>query len=179
MLEDTYLILTSDHGEMFERGISGHSTPVLYQPLLKVPLLIFEPGRSERLDVHAPTSALDILPTVLYMAGQAVPPDWTEGVLLPPYNAEVDQQRSVYSVYSYNSKQDQVLAESSVAMIKGRYKLVYYFGYKQAAGGLVELFDIETDPQELQDLSSAQAAIADEMLTELKARLAEVNAPYV
>jgi arylsulfatase A-like enzyme len=179
LLEDSYVVLTSDHGEMFERGISGHSTPVLYQPLIRVPLMIFEPGRRDRLDIHSHTSALDILPTILHMAGQAASAAWAEGVLLPPYNTDVNENRSIYSVFSYYSEKDQVLGETSVAMIKGKYKLVYYFGYKETGGDLVELFDIETDPEELQDLSFSQAAVTDELLTELKAKLVEVNKPYI
>src|SRR6266498_5564007 len=45
VLDNSWLILTSDHGEMNERGISGHMTNSLYQPILRVPLMIFEPGR--------------------------------------------------------------------------------------------------------------------------------------
>ena len=46
VLENTYLILTSDHGEMFERGILGHMTPSLHQPVINIPLVIFPPGVS-------------------------------------------------------------------------------------------------------------------------------------
>ena len=51
-LENTWIVLTSDHGEMFERGIEGHRTPVLYEPVVRVPLLIFEPGRESRTDIY-------------------------------------------------------------------------------------------------------------------------------
>ena len=61
LLENTYVVLTSDHGEMLDRGIGGHSTPVLYQPLVRVPLAILEPGRDLREDVHVPTSAIDLI----------------------------------------------------------------------------------------------------------------------
>ena len=62
-LDNTWLILTSDHGEIFNYGIRGHDTPVMYQPLLQVPLVIFEPGRKTRLDVYENTSGVDLLPT--------------------------------------------------------------------------------------------------------------------
>ena len=65
LLENTWIVITSDHGEMFERGIEAHSTPVLYEPVIRVPLMIFEPGRNTRTDVYMPTSAIDVLPTLL------------------------------------------------------------------------------------------------------------------
>ena len=46
-LENNWIVLTSDHGELFERGLRGHQTPMLYEPLIRVPLLIFEPGRED------------------------------------------------------------------------------------------------------------------------------------
>jgi arylsulfatase A-like enzyme len=60
-LENTILVFTSDHGEMFERGISLHNTPTLYEPLIRVPLMVWAPGLDERLDVHTPTSCVDFL----------------------------------------------------------------------------------------------------------------------
>ena len=48
VLENTWLVVTSDHGEMFERGVIGHSTEVLPYPLTNIPLLIFPPGQQER-----------------------------------------------------------------------------------------------------------------------------------
>ncbi len=63
LLENSWLVLTSDHGEMFEREISGHSTDALYQPVIRVPLMIFEPGQSVGTDIYEYTSAVDLLPT--------------------------------------------------------------------------------------------------------------------
>jgi hypothetical protein len=52
LLENTWVVFTSDHGEMFERYISGHLTSTLYQPIVRVPLIIFEPGRKTGADVY-------------------------------------------------------------------------------------------------------------------------------
>ena len=81
-LENTWIVLTSDHGELSSAG-SRASTPMLYEPLIRVPLVIFEPGR-RRSDVHAPTSAVDILPTLLHVTGQPAA-GWAEGQILPPF----------------------------------------------------------------------------------------------
>ena len=52
-LDRSIVVITSDHGEMFERGISGHTTPLILYPLVHVPLVISTPGQTERVDVHA------------------------------------------------------------------------------------------------------------------------------
>ena len=44
ILDNTILVFTSDHGEMFERGIDRHFNEALHLPVIQVPLLIFEPG---------------------------------------------------------------------------------------------------------------------------------------
>lgn len=177
-LANSWVILTSDHGESFERGISGHSTKALFQPLVRIPLLIFEPGNSTRRDVYAPTSATDILPTLAYLNGLPLP-NWTEGQILPPYGQHAEN-RSIYSVYSKYTGTDQPMEHGSVTLVKGRYKLHYYFGYSEFSGqDYVLLYDIQSDPEEMNDLSASQSDVLEEMLREVKLKIAEVNQPYL
>ena len=180
LLENTWVVFTSDHGEMFERGLRYHRGPTLYQPVIRVPLLIFEPGRKIGTDVYTSTSAIDLLPTLLHVTGQKIP-DWTEGVVLPPYApTSPDPNRSIYALQAYYNGQYAPLTQATTALIKGRYKLIYYFGYtKIKQGELALLFDIESDPEELVDLYSSKPEVAKELLAELKAKLAEVNKPYL
>ena len=179
-LENTILVLTSDHGEMFERGIAKHDTNALYEPILRIPLLIFEPGVTTRTDVRAPTSAVDLLPTLAHLSGLPAP-QWTEGLLLPPYQQTgTSADRSIYAVRSYDAETTDVLTQASIVLVKGRYKLHYYFGYAEIGGGdLIKLFDVQADPGEVNDLSQSHKDLASEMLQELKARLAETNEPYL
>jgi arylsulfatase A-like enzyme len=184
LLENTIVVLTSDHGEMNERGISGHSSSAMYEPVVRVPLVIFEPGRKERVDIKIPTSAADVLPTLLHMSGQNIP-DWSEGVVLPPFNsAAPDPDRSIFILRAIKSDQDKPLTNLiSIALIKGKYKLHYYLGYpevkKTGVEEVIYLFDVEADPEELVDLAESHKDIADAMLKEIKAKLAEANQPYM
>ncbi len=177
LLENSWLILTSDHGEMFERGINGHGPNVLYQPVIRVPLIIFEPGRQSVLDVYDYTNAIDMLPTLTHLAG-AKPPAWTEGSVLPPF-ANLDSSRSIYTVQAIDNDPKKPLTQASIVLVRENYKLHYYFGYSQLPNGeTVKLFDIKTDPEELVDLYMAKKNMADELLHELKAKLQQVNEPY-
>lgn len=180
LLDNTWVLFTSDHGEMFERGISGHITPVLHQPLVRIPLLIFEPGRKTGADVYTLTSAVDVLPTLLQASGQAIP-DWIEGAVLPPYApSSPDPNRSLYVVQARESEPLAPFTQATVALVKGRYKLTYFFGYERLgeSGERVELYDLEADPEEMQDLYPVQKPLGAALLAELKASLAEADRLY-
>ena len=181
LLENTWVVLTSDHGEMFERGISGHKTPVLYDPVIRVPLMIFEPGRKRRLDVHLPTSAIDILPTLLHVTGQQ-PVSWGEGIVLPPFlDSSQNRSRSVYAMESKKNGKYQPLTIATTTLIKDRYKLMYFFGYDELGSGneRIELYDLKRDPEEMNDVYTSKRETASELLNELKGKLAEVDEPYL
>ena len=180
LLENTWLVLTSDHGEMFERGLTGHGNATLYQPLVRVPLLIFEPGRQVGMDVHTLTSVVDVLPTLAHVTGHPIP-DWAEGVVLPPYaTTEPDPARAGYAVQARKNDQYAPLTRATTMLVNGRYKLIYYMGYDElATSELVKLYDIEADPEELLDLSSSRKDTAAALLRELKAKIAEADRPYL
>ena len=177
LLENSWVILTSDHGEMFERGVIQHGSHVLYEPVIRIPLIIFEPGRQTRLDVHTQTSAIDILPTMLHVTGQPSA-DWTEGTVLPPYaSMNPGKDRSVFVLEAQRNKSYAPLTIATTTLVKREYKLMYFFGYEELDGKeRIELYDIDTDPEELNDLYDAKRATADEMLHELKSVLLEMDA---
>ena len=66
LLENTLVVLTADHGEMFgEHGLVGH-TNALWLPVIRVPLIFWWPGRlpaGARIDV--PVSTRDVGATIL------------------------------------------------------------------------------------------------------------------
>ena len=179
LLDNTWVILTSDHGETFERGVIGHQTPLLYEPLIHIPLMIFEPGRKTRLDIRTPTSAVDVLPTLLHVTGQQ-PVDWTEGVVLPPFSGSYSgEDRSIFALEARNNNKYAPLSIATTALVKGQYKLMCFFGYDELMGeDRIELYDLRADPEEMHDLSLSKREATNEMLHELKEKLVEVNRPY-
>jgi choline-sulfatase len=172
LLENSYIILTSDHGELFERGVHGHSTPVLFEPVIRVPLVISAPGQRERKDIFALTSNVDLLPTFTDIAGLPVP-SWCEGRVLPGLGGDEDSQRSVFVVEAKRNPAHAPLRKASIAMLQGQYKLVYYTGYKYY-DEQYELYDLNNDPQELENQYPAHPA-ARELQSELEQRLREVS----
>lgn len=156
VLDNTWLIITADHGEMLERGILGHLTPAFHNPHVHIPLLIFPPGQQERIDIHTPTSAIDVLPTLLHLTGNPIP-DWLEGQLLPPYLSNPDPQRNIFSMDAFYSPQNGPFTDATMMLRKGNYKLTYFFGthkkYEDLNGNeKFELYNLQNDPEELDNL---------------------------
>lgn len=63
-LENTIVVITSDHGkEIGERGVIGHGT-TLYEELVRIPLIVHVPTLDPRRDSN-PAMTVDVVPTIL------------------------------------------------------------------------------------------------------------------
>lgn len=81
-LEETLVIVCSDHGEdLLERGHLGHGTD-LGERQIRIPLIIRVPGKSPRRVVDL-VSLVDLAPTVAELCG-VLPPEVTDGRSLAP-----------------------------------------------------------------------------------------------
>jgi arylsulfatase A-like enzyme len=176
VLENTYLIATSDHGEMFERGFSGHGGRLMYEPVLQIPLLIHAPKQTARKDVNIPTSNVDVLPTLLSVAGKETP-EALEGQVLAGFGGDKDPERTLFSMAAWQNSAFRPLTKAAFAMRKGAYKLIVYLGYG-GDDGIYELYAVENDPEEIHELSKDEPAVFSAMKEEFFARLAEANRPF-
>lgn len=176
VLDTSYLVVTSDHGQLFERGVHGHVTPLLSESIIHVPLIISSPGQSKRQDVHSPTSCVDIIPTLLRITGGSAP-DRPEGNLLPGFGGEDTIGKPVFAMEAKKNPSRSAITRATIAMIQENYKLIWYTGY---AGyeDVYELYDLANDPEELVDLSKSNTGVLLSMVHELKTSLAEADRPY-
>jgi arylsulfatase A-like enzyme len=174
LLDNNYVIVTSDHGELFERGETGHFTPLMYDALVHVPLVISCPGRKDRQDVVAATCSVDVLPTLAQnIKGKR--PSWDEGELLPALGGIENPNRSIYTLDAKKNAAFAPLREFSVAMTKSRHRLTYY---KYADYEQFEFYNLDDDPEEMNDLYSSSPVLALQMKDEMLQKLSEVNQPY-
>jgi arylsulfatase A-like enzyme len=172
-LENTIVLVTSDHGELFERGIMGHQTPTLYEPLIHIPLMIAYPGQTQRQDIVSLTSCVDVLPTLAKLTGNSVP-GLCEGEVLPGFREEpVQDDRSVFSVEAKSSPKHGSLSKLTVAARKANYKLIYYRDYPNTP--VVELYDLSEDPDELVDIKNVKPSIATDLQNEIENKLRQTN----
>jgi len=176
LLDNSYVILTSDHGEMFNRGVHAHSTPLLFQPLVRVPLIISKPGQRQRVDINVPTSSIDLLPTLLGVVGLQIP-DVCEGQQLPGIGSIETSGRSLFAIEAKTNAAHAPLTEATVALVKDDHKLIHYRGYKDY-DNQYEFYDLEDDPEEVQNIYPDHPA-AKLLREELDQKLHEVNQPVL
>lgn len=72
--DTTYIIYTSDHGDMLGAHRLTGKGPFMYEEVMTVPLIISGPGIRAGEVSETPMSHLDILPTMLGLAGEEPPP---------------------------------------------------------------------------------------------------------
>jgi len=141
--ENTYLIFSSDHGEM----LGDHHRFAKTVPLegsARVPLIIRPPSRAASpcgATCAAPCTLSDIMPTVLEEAGIPIP-DTVEGASLAPW---VRGETPAWRTFVHGEHAGR---EGWQFLTDGREK---YFW--ESRSGREWLFDLENDPQELVDLS--------------------------
>lgn len=176
ILDRTYFIITSDHGEIFERGVMGHRLPILYDPVVRVPLLILAPGNTARRDFHVNTSGADLLPTLLKIAGREIPAS-AEGRVLPGFGVEEDPRRSIFIVEASQNSSFVPFTRATYALVKENYKLHYYQGYDGRYNEFFELYDLRQDPEEINNLYTlpAFAGVAAALKQELFAAIDAAN----
>jgi hypothetical protein len=175
VLDRTILMLTSDHGELFERGIFAHGGATLYQGLINIPLIVSSPGQTERQDIFTPTSNVDLLPTIMHLTDQPIP-DWCEGSVMPPY-ADPDPDRIMFATENRGMPIMSPIRKATIAAIQGEYKYVHYMGYDTDVD-LDELFDVNNDPEELQNLVAVKPDISASLKHEILQRINESNKKY-
>jgi len=179
LLDNLMMLVTSDHGQLFERGIHGHVTPAIYEPVIRVPLLIKQPGQSSKQEFNTPTSCVDVLPTLLAASGQGIP-EWCEGRVLPGFQSDLVNQASgaVFTVEAKSNPKLAPLNKATVGMVQDKYKLIHNRGYKEA-GEAYELYNLSDDPEEVHDLIEIEHDVASSLIAELEEKLGEVNEPYL
>jgi arylsulfatase A-like enzyme len=136
---------------------SGKGT--LYEGGLRVPLLVRPPGaKSPGAQCDEPVMLTDLYPTLAAAAGLALPVDASlDGIdltsLLANPSGRLDRDALFFHYPHYYHAPPSTPAG---AVRAGRWKLIEYFDDQR-----VELYDLDRDPGEQQDLASEQRDLAD------------------
>jgi len=151
----TIVALTSDHGEEFlDHGMVWHESIHLYEELTRIPLIVRMPHQTEGARIADPVMHIDLAPTFLALAGIEPPAAMQGRSLAPLLRGEPLQARPAYSeTVDWGEKQ---------AIWRGREKMIF-----DREEPRIELFRLDDDPGERQDLANAapdlRAALLDSL----------------
>ena len=173
---NTAIILTADHGEAFgEHKHWGHGREV-WEPLVRVPLIVFVPGAAPR-RVSVRRSHIDLAPTIVELVGAAQPAEGSlrGKSLLADVLARPGQTLAEHDIFidmpegPYNEMRRAFITGPSPGT-----KLV------DVAGRRFELYDLARDPDEAQNLSSDRERLTPfvDGLQKLRAGLREIGPPH-
>ena len=155
ILDETLVIVTSDHGEnLGDHGLIDHMLS-MYETTIRVPLVIRYPGRIGPGTVVGDLASLvDIVPTVLDVAGLEIPPTAGRSLVAkassPPPFVIAENERPVNGIKLLSGG----FPDFDTATIDGRMRMLRTDHYKLIwhERGPVELYDLRSDPDELEDL---------------------------
>jgi len=170
IVNDTAVLLSSDHG-FFLGEHHLYDKRLMYEPSIRVPMMVTCPGR-----VKAKTASnemvlnLDIAPTLLDIAGVAVPPDMQGKSMMPLAEGKPNvswRKDWLYEYYEYPGFEN---VRPCRGVRTDRYKLIHFFIEPQE----FELYDLHSDPDEMNNLYGKPEYA--ELTAHLKERLAALRA---
>ncbi len=155
-LDDTIVVFTSDHGYFNgEHGLSVERR-LAYEEAIRIPLVI----RYPRLIPPGTTRdelvlSIDLAPTLLDLAGTEAPAPMHGRSLVPLLAGEAADWRTSFLVeYNTDTVFPRVLNMGYKAVRTERYKYIHYLDLK----GMDELYDLESDPREMNNLIAEPSA---------------------
>lgn len=146
VLEDTYIVFTSDNGWIEGQHRLVFTKVHAYEPSTRVPLVVRGPGVKRGREVRDWTSNVDVPATLLDVAG-ARPDRPLDGMSLARYFAT--PERRLHRAVLHQTGPD---AAGYAAVRAGDWKYVEY------RTGERELYDLAADPEELANRASDPAA---------------------
>lgn len=181
LADNTVVIFTSDNGglsTLFRKGAPTSELPLragkgwCYEGGIRVPLIIRAPGvTTPGSECGEPVTSTDYFPTMLALAGLKLQPQLhRDGVnLLPLLQAEASlDRRAIFWHYPHYHGSAWT---PGAAVRAGKWKLIEFYEYDT-----VELYNLEDDIGERNDLAARLPEQRDELLRRLRTWQKEVGA---
>ena len=170
-LEDqSLIIITSDHGEEFmEHGGFSHSK-IYYRPNLHVPLIMRIPHYPKKeIRINGLVQSIDLLPTILEIAGLPAHPNAQGRSLLPLIKRHKDFLNRSLSEVFHPFQNDSTISFSedygikNCSIISDGYQMIY-----NLKSHSIQLFDLKTDPLAQNNIAKDNDDIAERLLSRFK-----------
>jgi len=173
MLDSTVIVFSSDNGFFLGAHQRGDKR-LMYEESIRIPLIIRYPEITEAGSRNSEIVLnIDIAPTLIEMAGAEVPGEMQGASLVPLLKNEAVGWRESF-LYEYFQE---AYAPGFVTMTGVRNKKYKYIEYPNLTGDINELYDLETDPGEMDNLISnpEYQSVKSEMIKELEKLKAETG----
>jgi arylsulfatase A-like enzyme len=148
ILDDSIVVITSDHGEQFgEHGLFSHGNS-LYLPSIHVPLMLYVPGFTEtEIRIGSPVSLINLPATIWDLIGSGKQPIPGQSMLTYLHNRNTNA-----AVFAELQNGD---PEKSPAEWQNAKRTIVdqEMQYIENGDGSVELYRYSTDPQETMNLA--------------------------
>lgn len=174
--DNTIIIFMSDNGPQQYRYVDGMKgrKGTVYQGGIRVPFFMRIPtdysylantsGRGKDITVRA--AHIDILPTLADICKISLPDvEVIDGVSLLPLIRGEDVDWQERSLFFYWTRRFPELY-NNIALLKGKYKLVGFTDYNASINEF-ELYDLEKDPGERENIVQKEPGIAGELKAEM------------
>lgn len=174
-LDDTIIVVASDHGYWYgEHGLYAERR-LAYEEAIRIPLMISYPRRIEAGVRPAETVlSIDVAPTLLEYAGAAIDDGIQGHSLIPVIEGVADNWRTSFLLEYYSDTVfERIESMGYKAVRTQRHKYIQYTDLD----GLDELYDLQNDPHELQNIIDEvdAAETVREMKLELQRLLDETS----
>lgn len=160
LLDDTYIVFTTDHGEMFgEHGKWGHRA-YYYDVLMKIPLIITGPDLPKGQRRSALVSLIDLMPTLKDLLGIEYEHDM-QGESF--YSALFEDHEGKASVYFMNVvKRETKHRLHRDGLLKDDFKLISWDNDE------LELYNLRNDQEENNNVVAEYPEVAQSMYQKIK-----------
>lgn len=167
--ENTVVIFMTDNGPQQRRYVGGMrgKKGSVYRGGVRVPFYLQFQGRfSGNRDIETTSAHIDILPTLADLCGGKVPTDRIiDGKSLVPLINGENVSWSDRPLFFYWSRRFPELY-NNIAIQEGEYKLAGHTGYQSQINDF-ELYNIEQDPYEQQNMVETNNKLAEHLKKEL------------
>jgi arylsulfatase A-like enzyme len=148
VLDDTIVVITSDHGEEFgEHGLFGHGQ--VYRETLHIPLIVRSATLPAGVRRTEPVTLVDVMPSLLSHLGVSVPASAVGRIVnLREANAAPADRPLVGETLWKQNRQ--------VALQRGEMKAIFFYGPHSTEPVSTQVFDYGADPGEQRSISSSE-----------------------
>lgn len=171
-LDNTWIFFTSDHGDLCGAHCLPFKCPAMYDDLARIPLIIVPPkgGSFDPCDVM--TNNIDIVPTIMSIAGIPEEPSLPGQSLLPLITGKGKYVKNEAIYSQYHQKQRWTAPIRMIRTEKWKYNIYIKHG--------TELYDLESDPHEMHNLADDPdyREIRDELHKRLVAHIDSIGDPF-